>query len=97
MTGRSVINFGRIVAKRVKNNLFGGKNVNTGNMISEDGGNKCATTRARPASTPSHDPILTPRPLSVLSPSVDVVSLGFPLVVRLASPTTLPPSLHPFP
>ncbi|EEH55569.1 uncharacterized protein MICPUCDRAFT_60375 [Micromonas pusilla CCMP1545] len=69
MTGRSVINFGRIVAKRVKNNLFGGKNVNTGNMISEDGGNKCATTRARPASTPSHDPILNPpsslRPLSV--------------------------------
>lgn len=34
------INFGRIVCKRVKNNLYGGKNVQFGNRISEDGGNK---------------------------------------------------------
>ncbi|MDB9925105.1 bL28 family ribosomal protein [bacterium] len=47
MSGRgtsSVINWGRIVQKRVKKGLFAGKGTHFGNRVSEDGGNKSRRT-----------------------------------------------------
>ena len=35
-----ITNFGRIVAKRVKEGLYAGRNIGYGNNVSEDGGNK---------------------------------------------------------
>ena len=36
----NITNFGRIVAKRVKEGLYAGRNIGYGNNVSEDGGNK---------------------------------------------------------
>ena len=40
----NITNFGRIVAKRVKDGLYAGRNVKHGNNVSEDGGNKTRRT-----------------------------------------------------
>lgn len=40
----NITNFGRIVAKRVKDGLYAGRNVKYGNNVSEDGGNKTRRT-----------------------------------------------------
>ena len=41
----TVINFGKIVAKRIKKGLYAGRNIQFGNNVSADGGNKCVPAR----------------------------------------------------
>ena len=45
--GGYAVRWGRLVQKRARQGVYGGKTTQFGNNVSEDGGNKCVTVRRR--------------------------------------------------
>lgn len=45
--GGYAVRWGRLVQKRARQGVFGGKTTQFGNNVSEDGGNKCVNGRRR--------------------------------------------------
>lgn len=45
--GGYAVRWGRLVQKRARQGVYGGKTTQFGNNVSEDGGNKCVTGRRR--------------------------------------------------